>query len=171
MAGKEIHLIPNIADCKFFQQEEKKGLLEKEFGLEEKFVITYFGTIGKANHLKYLLDAAKACTSSDKVRFLVVGKGAELLPLQQLAKTYQLTNLQFLPHADKHALRDILNITDAVYISFASIPVLETGSPNKFFDALASGKLCIVNFKGWIKELAENERCGLYIDPCNPNDF
>ncbi|MES2733792.1 MAG: glycosyltransferase family 4 protein [Bacteroidota bacterium] len=171
VAGKKIYLIPNIADCEFFHMEEKKGLLEKKFGVEGNFVITYFGTIGKANHLKYLLDAARACLFSDKVRFLIVGKGAELLLLQQLADAYQLNNLQFLPHADKYALRDILQVTDAVYISFASLPVLETGSPNKFFDALASGKLCIVNFKGWIKELTENEQCGLYIDPSKPDCF
>jgi glycosyltransferase involved in cell wall biosynthesis len=100
-----------------------------------------------------------------------VGKGAELTRLQQLASTYSLSNLRFLPHADKFTLRDILNVTDAVYISFAQVLVLETGSPNKFFDALALGKICLVNFSGWIRELVEDRQCGEYIDPEKPELF
>jgi len=133
-------------------------------------VITYFGTIGKANQLDYLLEAAVQC-QSQQVAFLVVGKGAELPRLQQRAAAYSLQNLQFLPHCDKYALRSILNVTDAVYISFARIPVLETGSPNKFFDALAAGKICLVNFGGWIRELVESQVCGKYTDPEQPGSF
>jgi glycosyltransferase involved in cell wall biosynthesis len=170
--AEKVHLIPNVADTDFFQPEKKQKALERQYGVENKLVITYFGTIGKANQLDYLLEAAFQCQlQSQQVAFLVVGKGAELSRLQQLAASYSLQNLQFLPHCDKYALRSILNITDAVYISFARIPVLETGSPNKFFDALAAGKISLVNFGGWIKELVESQACGMYIDPEQPGSF
>ncbi len=170
--GKEICLIPNMADCDFFYLEEKSPQLIEKFSVPETFVITYFGTIGKANRLEYLLEAARECQqATHSIIFLIVGKGAELPKLQLLAKQYQLNNVRFIPHADKYALRDILNVTDAVYISFAPIPVLEKGSPNKFFDALAAGKFCIVNFQGWIKTLVEREKCGLYINPRQPEKF
>ena len=170
--GKRIHLIPNVADCDFFQMEEKKPALEETFGVTGKLVVTYFGTLGRANRLEYLLAAARSCqAASVDVAFLIVGKGAELPKLQRLAAAYALQNLRFLPHADKYALRDVLNVTDAVYISFASFPVLATGSPNKFFDALAAGKLCLVNFGGWIRELVEREQCGRYVNPEKPETF
>ncbi|MBC7922378.1 MAG: glycosyltransferase family 4 protein [Ferruginibacter sp.] len=170
--GKQIHLIPNVADCDFFRMEDKDPALASAFGVAGKLVVTYFGTIGRANHLEYLLTAARSCqTVTDSVAFLIVGKGAELPNLQRLAAAYALKNLRFLPHVDKYALRDVLNVTDAVYISFASVPVLATGSPNKFFDALAAGKPCLVNFGGWIRELVEREQCGRYVNPAEPETF
>jgi glycosyltransferase involved in cell wall biosynthesis len=170
--GKEIHVIPNMADLEFFRREEKQKELEKKYGVEHQFVVTYFGTIGKANALHCLLEAARHCQEiSEQLVFLIVGKGAELPRLQRLAATYSLHNLWFLPHADKFTLRDILNVTDAVYISFAQVPVLQTGSPNKFFDALALGKICLVNFSGWIRELVEDRQCGVYINPEKPELF
>jgi hypothetical protein len=45
--------------------------------------------------------------------------------------------------------------------------VLETGSPNKYFDGLAAGKLIITNAGGWLKEEVEGNACGFYISPAN----
>ncbi len=64
-----------------------------------------------------------------------------------------------------------MNITDASFICYKPIPILETGSPNKFFDGLAAGKMIIVNFGGWIKKEIEENRCGIYVDPNHPTDF
>jgi glycosyltransferase involved in cell wall biosynthesis len=51
------------------------------------------------------------------------------------------------------------------------VPVLETGSPNKYFDGLAAGKLIIVNFGGWIREEIERNGCGVFISSDSPVDF
>jgi glycosyltransferase involved in cell wall biosynthesis len=82
-----------------------------------------------------------------------------------------LNNFHFLGYLSKYKVRELMSITDAVYVSFDQKPVLQTGSPNKFFDGLASGKLCIVNTKGWVKELIEGEKCGFYADPLRPQEL
>jgi len=51
------------------------------------------------------------------------------------------------------------------------LPILETNSPNKFFDALAAGNLVIVGVKGWLKELVEAHQCGIYCDPDDAGAF
>jgi len=56
-------------------------------------------------------------------------------------------------------------------VSFLKFPVLETCSPNKFFHALAAGKLCIVNSDGWLRSLVEKYECGFYFDPNVPEGF
>jgi glycosyltransferase involved in cell wall biosynthesis len=48
---------------------------------------------------------------------------------------------------------------------------MKLNSPNKFFDALASGKMVITNTKGWIHDLVKENDCGFYLDPENPQDF
>ncbi len=170
---QEIHMIPNFSDCDFFQPSEKKHSLEEKFSVRNKFVISYFGTIGKANHLDYILQAALAASkqSYDQVHFIIAGTGSEQEAIEEKARQWKVRNISFTGFVNKEALLEILNVTDAIYISFAKIKVLETNSPNKFFDGLAAGKLCISNTAGWLKELIEQHECGFYYDPEQPDDF
>ena len=108
---------------------------------------------------------------NESIHFIIAGKGAELNAIKEKAKTLELTNISFIGFINKSNLHEMLNITDAIYISFANKPILETNSPNKFFDGLASGKLCICNTRGWIKELIEKNECGFYYNPEKPLDF
>lgn len=171
--NKEVHLIPNFSDCDFFYPEQKNPELENKFSVKGKFVISYFGAIGKSNHLDYMLDAARelAKYKIEDVHFIIAGKGAELHDIKEKVKNAHLKNIHFIDFINKEKLHDLLNVTDAVYISFAKKPILETNSPNKFFDGLAAGKLCITNTKGWLKELVEQHNCGFYYDPEKPHDF
>ena len=173
VVNKPIVITPNMADCQFFLVKEKEPALEQKFEVKDKFVLSYFGTLGAANKVQYLLEAAKECQKAKltTVSFLIAGKGKELTYLKSLANKWELTNLRFIDYLNREGVRELLNITDAVYISFDSMPVLETTSPNKFFDAIAAGKLCIVNSNGWIKELIEREQFGFYADPVKPADF
>jgi len=170
--GKPIALIPNMSDIEFFYPEEKQPELKELFGTEDKFVVSYFGAIGRANHLEYLLAVAnKARQTRPELLFFVIGDGSELPRLKYLAKHFGLTNLKFLPFQSKYNLRRVLNVTDAAYVSFVSKPVMETNSPNKFFDALAAGKLIITNTKGWVKDIIEDQNCGFYYDPDQPEQL
>lgn len=169
---KDVYLIPNMADCSFFKMECKDPNYEALFNVKDKFVISYIGAAGKANHLEYLLDAAVSCqTNSYPVQFLVVAYGSELERIKRVAEAKRIHNINFLPYQSKTGLRKILNITDAIYISYAPVSVLQTGSPNKFFDALAAGKLVILNTNGWLREITELNKCGFYANPQTPETF
>ncbi len=168
-----VMMIPNMSDCNFFRKAEKNSYHEIQFEVLDKFVVSYFGAVGKVNQLEFLLDAAEACKKQMllDVVFLIAGDGSELATIQQQAKNRQLDNVRFVPYHNKYRLLSLLNITDAAYISFASLPVLEHCSPNKLFDALAAGKLCITNISGWMQKLLEDNQCGFYTNPRHPDDF
>ncbi len=170
---RKVSVIPNMADCDFFRKEKKKPELLEKFGVKGKFVVTYFGAIGRVNRVDYLIEAAYLAQQSGRhdIHFLIAGEGKMGTRLREKATRYGLSNLQFLGHLSKPAIRELLNVTDAVYISFDQFPVLETSSPNKFFDALAAGKLCIVNTDGWIRELIELDGCGFYTNPRQPGQL
>lgn len=169
--AKPIKVVTNMADTGFFIPENKSNEYLKKYELENKFVISYTGTVGLANHLEYLLSAAKACLPFEGIRFIVMGSGAKWDYINALAKKEQLNNILFLSSGDKQQVKEILNVSDAIYISFKNAPVLASGSPNKFFDGLAAGKLIIINFKGWIKDLIEQHNCGFSYDPEKPEEF
>ena len=169
---KDVYMIPNMADCSFFNMECKDSRFEETFQVKDKFVISYIGAAGKANHLEYLVEAAFACQQHGNlpVQFLVAASGSELERIKNMAQQKSLKNINFLPFQSKAGLKKMLNITDAIFISYADFPVLQTGSPNKYFDALAAGKLVILNTSGWLREITELNKCGFYYNP-NENSF
>lgn len=168
--GSKVAVVTNMSDCVFFQKEAKQLQQENALEVTGRFVVTYFGAAGKANHLDFLLESAQACqTKCPKVVFLVLAHGSELDRIKHLAKQRELQNLKFLGYRNKQGLKEVLNVTDAVYISYADYPILQTGSPNRFFDGLAAGKLILLNFGGWLREITESNQCGFYTDPHRPD--
>ena len=166
---KSITVIPNMSDCRFYNLGPKDHWLEDLFKVNGKLVVTYFGAAGKANHLEYLVEAARHANHHDsRIHFLILAQGSELKRIKRLASNYQLNNLDFLAYRNRDELKKVLNVTDVVYVSYADKPVLTTGSPNKYFDGLAAGKLMVVNFKGWLKDITEQHEIGVYVDPKKP---
>lgn len=170
--GKIVHLIPNMADMEFFKPENKRSEVEQKYGVVDRFVISYLGSIGFANGLDTLL----ACAGSAKknnlpVTFLLCGDGAMVSSLKEKVKTDELQNVVFIPFQNREGVKEVMNITDAIFISYLPHPILETGSPNKYFDGLAAGKLIITNFSGWIKEEILAAGCGFSLRSNDPDDF
>lgn len=168
----DVFLIPNISDTDFFKPQEKDPGLVERFGVENKFVVSYTGAIGYANDLDQMLACAKASDEAKlPVHIVMCGDGAYLDHLKNEIVRLNLHNFSIIPFTNREGVREILNVTDATFISYRPVPVLETGSPNKYFDGLAAGKLIIVNFGGWIREEIESNQCGIFINPRDPEDF
>src|SRR5690606_36940722 len=102
---------------------------------------------------------------------ILCGDGAMRSNLLNEAEQRRLTNVSFIPIQNREGVKEVLNVTDAAFISYQPLPVLETGSPNKYFDALAAGKMIAVNFKGWINDEIEAYACGIFVDPLIPEAF
>lgn len=167
-----IEMIPNMADTDYFFPSARDPATAREFGLEGRFVVSYVGALGYANGLDYILQCAAICRSrKPEVMFLICGDGAEGEGLQASARKAGLQNVKFIPFQPREGVKKILNVTDAVFISYRPVPILETGSPNKYFDGLAAGKLIVINFSGWIRQEIERESCGVYVDPLAPETF
>ena len=162
----QTHVIPNMADLDFFQQKMAKTKIH------HNLTIGYFGAFGLTNNTNFLLDLAIECQKSNlPVSFLFAGAGMKKKDIEQHVIDLGLKNVSFYQHKNRYEIRILMNEVDACITSFLKTPVLETNSPNKFFDGLAAGKLCIVNTKGWLKNLVEKNRCGLFIDPEEVSTF
>ena len=172
VANKKVYLITNLADCNFFLPETKSPNLQEQLGVKGKFVVTYSGAVGIANGLDYFLECANASRKAElPIHFLLMGEGALRERLMRSAMQLGLSNLSFEDFGNRDRVKQIMNISDASFICYKNVPVLQTGSPNKFFDALAAGKLVVINFGGWIKKEIENNHCGIFVDPQHPTDF
>jgi len=170
--GKKVYLIPNMADCEFYKLERKDPLLEERYQVKNKFVVSYIGAVGVANGLDYFLECANASRKAAlPIHFFICGDGALVERLKNNVQQLSLANFTFLDFTNRKGVQELLNVTDAAFICYKHVPILETGSPNKFFDGLAAGKLIIINFGGWIKKEIEVNQCGFYCNPQQPTDF
>src|SRR5690606_7954788 len=50
-------------------------------------------------------------------------------------------------------------------------PVLDTSSPNKFFESLAAGVPVIQNTQGWMKDFLDEKKIGYTLNPNNPKEL
>jgi glycosyltransferase involved in cell wall biosynthesis len=166
IAGVPTAIIPNMGDTDFFQF--KAGGLNQE----RPFTIGYFGAMGLANHVAHIVQLAIACQrSKTKVNFLLVGDGPLKSDIEQMIVDYGLKNVELMPYQNRFEVRNLMKRVDACLTTFCPLPILQTNSPNKFFDGLASGRLTIVNTEGWLRELVETHQCGIYTDPQKPGMF
>ena len=174
ISESKVSMIPNMSKPEEFYPREKSRFYADKFSIDmNKFNIVHFGSMGKANGLKYLVEAAKLFHDNriEEVNFIFIGDGATLPELKKLTTKYRLTNIQFIKPQKMSILSEIVNLCDMSVISFLNLPILYTNSPNKLFDSLSAGKPIIVNSAGWTKELVEKNDCGFYVDPENPMDF
>lgn len=152
--------IPNLSDCVHYQYVERTEMVSPA----NPFQITYLGTFGQANGLEALLSVAQLAQEQKlPIQFNFMGSGAREGILQEAAT--RLSNVHLFPFGTRDEVKDMMDKADAIYVSFADVPILWTGSPNKFFDGLAAGKLMVVNFGGWIKNLVLEHECGIYHQP------
>jgi len=168
----KIDVIPNFADCDFYKPESKDPTLERKYSVQGKFVVSYIGAIGVANGLDYFIECANGSRKANlPIHFILCGEGAMLERLKSSVQRLKLENISITGFVDRNGVKEIINITDAVFVSYKNVPILETGSPNKYFDGLAAGKLIVTNFGGWIKNEIEQINCGFAVDANHPTDF
>ena len=162
--NRAVELIPNMADTEFYSPHFRLDKISRQ----HPYRILYCGAHGRANQLEFLIMAAQL-SQHLPVQFTLMGEGAEKDKIVLLGR--HLKNVTFLPHGNKETVRDQMDLHDAVYISFQNLVTLHTGCPNKFFDALASGKMIISNLSGWTADLIQEKQIGFAYDPETPEDF
>lgn len=162
-----VHLIPNCSDLDLFHPGEKDPALVARYGLEGRFVVGYTGAVGPANAVHVIAEAAAILKGRgrDDVVVLVAGDGKCLPGIRADAEARGLDNLRLIGSLPKTGMPELLRTCDVLLGHLAKVPILYTGSPNKLFDALASGRPVIVNSPGWTRPLVEESGAGVYVEP------
>jgi glycosyltransferase involved in cell wall biosynthesis len=170
----KVSMIPNMSKINEFYSREKNPELVRKFNLStENFYLIHFGAMGIANGLIYLVNAMELVQKYgySKIYLIFAGSGKEEDSLKENCRLRKIDNVLFLGTFKMDEMSELVNIADCTIVSFKNIPILQTNSPNKLFDALSAQKAIIVNSAGWTKQLVEENRCGAYVDPENPEEL
>ncbi len=174
MPAEKTAMIPNMSKPDKFFPHEYNMTIAAQFGVDvSKFNVVHFGSMGRANGLKYIIEAARVVSErgDDSIRFIFMGSGATQPRLEEMVSQYGLKNVLFLGNLPMATLAEVVNCCDISITSFMNLPILKTNSPNKLFDSLSAGKPIVVNSAGWTKDLVEKENCGFFVDPDNPSEL
>ncbi len=170
---ERVTLIPNASDLDLFSPDLDPGDLRERLGLgADDFVCAYFGTMGEANDLTQVVEAAALLkVPAAGVVFVLQGDGKRRAALEADVRRRGLDNVVFAPAGDKHAAARLAAASDACMTIFKDVPILATNSPNKLFDTFAAGRPAIVNTDGWQRTLVEEHEAGVYARPGDAADL
>jgi glycosyltransferase involved in cell wall biosynthesis len=144
----KVAMVPNASDLDLFRPDGTPPA---------PFLVSYFGTMGEANDLSAVVEAARLLPD---MRFVLMGDGKRRAALAAGAPP----NVE-LPGAAarKEDVAALAARSSACLTFFKDVPVLATNSPNKLFDTFAAGRPAVVNMDGWMRELVERNDAGVYV--------
>ncbi|MCA5014452.1 MULTISPECIES: glycosyltransferase family 4 protein [unclassified Enterococcus] len=171
--AEKISVIPNSCDLTLFSPTISGTSFREEYNLTNEFVLIHGGSMGVINGLDYLVETARILQENNysEIKIVLTGEGGKEQELKERARKYGLNNLIFTGTVTKKEMPAYFSGANASMMSVADNPVLEMASPNKFFDSLAAGRPIIVNCKGWMKQLVEENQNGFYVDPKKPQEL
>lgn len=157
--------VTNAANISLFSN--KQPFANNSF-LPRKYAI-YTGNIGVVNNSYWLYNAAKQLKDQgrDDIKILLVGEGQQREELEFLAKKEGTDNFVRLGLMPKKELVPYVQHAMISLVPLKGTPVLNTSSPNKFFESLAAGVPVIQNTTGWMKDFLEEHELGFTVDPNN----
>jgi glycosyltransferase involved in cell wall biosynthesis len=170
VAPEKVTVIPNASDLDLFRPGLDGSASRARLGLGDRFAAIYFGAMGLANGLDYVIEAARilAERGQDRIVLVLHGGGGKRPELEALARQYGLSNVVFSDLVpDKEEMARIVAACD-VCLTIYRATREHTWSPNKMFDALAAGKPVLINVPGWLGETIEHNQCGRCLDADRP---
>ncbi|RQO65708.1 glycosyltransferase WbuB [Pedobacter sp. KBW01] len=154
------HLINNF-DVKNFRVER---------GWTDKFVITYVGAHGVANHLDQILEAADLLRDTN-IQFVLIGQGMQKKQLISLSEQMNLSNVTFLDPVPKADVFKYIFASDMGASVLKRVDTFKTVYSNKTFDYMACKKPIFMAIDGVSRELVEEANAGIFVEPERPRDF
>lgn len=166
VASERIAFIPNGCDLQIFgfcaEPWRPRGI-----GADDLMAV-YAGTIGIANGLDAVLDAAAELKrrKDEGIKLLLIGQGKLRSELEERARRDGLDAVIFHDPVPKARLAGLMAAADVGMQILADVPAFYFGtSPNKFFDYIAAGLPVLNNYPGWVADLIDENRCGIAVPP------
>lgn len=171
--SEKIIFIPNAADFTLSERLEGEFDIQKfrkEHGMEGRFVITYVGAHGIANHLIQLVDAAGQLKDTN-VLFLLIGAGMKKQELIDTVKDRNLNNVMFIDSVSKEEVFKYIFASEMGASVLKKAETFKTIYSNKTFDYMSCKKPVLLAIDGISRKLVEDAKCGYYVEPENIIDI
>ncbi|MGV8058423.1 MAG: glycosyltransferase family 4 protein [Smithellaceae bacterium] len=145
------------------KNEERCNLLER---IQDKFVVTFLGTITKNNNPTILIDVAERLREEKQIIFVIAGDGELFAELKERVNSQ--SNVIMTGWLSPKKMDCLLRNS---HVGICSTPKWRDAFPNKAFAYLSAGLPLVMPFRGDLKELAEKYRFGFHYNPTDVNSL
>ena len=168
MDVNKIFTIMNIPDLDLYRMTSAN---KADFGLNDKYVILFEGTIWKRRGLQVLIEAVNILRNQLNIHLLVVGDGPYLDSLKEMAQNMNIGSyITFTGWVDPNKLSKYVSASDLGIIPFLRTKVNERGVPNKLFEYIIHGKPVIASRLKGMNSVFDDDEI-IFFEPGNPLDL
>jgi colanic acid biosynthesis glycosyl transferase WcaI len=165
----KIFVVENGVETSLFSRLTPSIALRRELRAEEKFVVSYIGTMGAAHGLETLVDAAALLRyRAPNVLFLLVGEGAEKARILSLVRSRGLTNMRFVGQQPREKIPAYITASDACLVLLKRTELFKTVLPTKMLEFMSCARPVILGVDGHARKVMEQANAGIFIQPEDP---
>jgi glycosyltransferase involved in cell wall biosynthesis len=171
MGIDNVFVVMNSPDDNLFT-EEKRTTPKEKFGMVERFVVLYEGSIMKRRGLHILVEAVYMLKDKiPNISCIIVGNGDYLIDLQNKVHEFGLEkHVKLLGQRPVEEMPEYVAISDVCVIPFTNAPINNIGTPNKLFEYMIYDKPIIVPRLQAMSEILSEDKC-LFFEPENSCDL
>lgn len=164
---KPYRYIPMGIDDDLLSDSSETGSFAGVDGRPGTFVVGYAGTVGIANSVETIVDAARVLSKRKlPILFYILGDGTQLETMK--IRAADLDNIVFLGKIPKQRVPGFLEKCDLLVNPWRRLAIYELGvSPNKWIDYMRAAKPIIVAYSGY-RCIVDEAGCGAFVDAEDP---
>lgn len=169
---EKVSVIPNWAPIASIPERDKVNPFSLEYGLADKFVVLYAGTMGMKQSPDIVVTAARALLHHKKIIFVVISDGVGMDHLAEKKARWQLDNMLLLPLQPFERLPDVLASADVGLVLLDP----EAGSfcvPSKVWSIYCSARpaLLVVPEHNLAARVTKSVDAGIVLPPEKSNEL
>ena len=167
--GDKVKVVCNWVDIETIAPGDRNNGFSVEYGLDDKFIVLFAGTMGWSQGLDVVVEAASFLQAYQDILFLLVGGGVDKERLMAKAQALDPPNIRFLPMQPWERYPLVLNAADVCLVTLrpeVKTPVV----PSKLLTIMASGRPVVasLNLSGDAPKIIQAAQCGYSVEPGNP---
>jgi colanic acid biosynthesis glycosyl transferase WcaI len=160
--------LPIGVDTEIFKPRDPDIVLEKRYGLTGKRIFLFAGTLGHAQALPSVIEAADMLRDRPDIALVFVGDGPVKNELRASSQRRCLMNVHFVEPVPLGDMTNWWSIARAALVTLQDRPIFNGARPSKSLPALASGVPVIFAGRGEMAEILKKADAGLVEPPEHP---
>jgi glycosyltransferase involved in cell wall biosynthesis len=164
----KLSFVPNGVDTAVWTAGVRAKGRAKLDAHESDIIVSYIGTVGMAHDIGTVLDAARLLgRERPRLRFVIVGDGAEREALAARARAEGLDNVTFTGLVPRAEIPDYLAASDVSLVTLKPSDLFKTVLPSKMFESMAAARPIVLAVDGEARQVLERAGAGLAVAPGN----
>ena len=169
-AKTEVH--PLWVDTEFYKPvpADQAAQIRETYNMGDRMVVMYTGSMGPAQGLDTVINTAEVMqrAGNNGVQFVFVGDGAERASLIQMASSYNLDNVQFVPPQPVNMMPAFMSASDVLVTHLDKAPFRLGTIPGKLLNYMSCARPVLAGLEGESADLVAQHQCGIVVEPQNP---